>query len=228
MWLNRLLLSTYKVGFAGGVNRCFYEHLLRHTNDYERNTWLGHPIRQSLLDLQEIQETIWQLQPELLIETGTSWGGSALFYCHLFDLIGKGEVVSVDIVRMHDIGHPRATFLVGSSVDEQVVSAIEARVARTKGAVMVILDSDHSESHVFAELVAYARFVTEGSYCLVQDGVIDRLSFYRKSRPGPLPAISRFLAENRDFVVDASKCKRYLVTHHPSGWLKRVRSLHRA
>ena len=71
-------------------------------------------------------------------------------------------------------------------------------------------------------LKAYARFVTDGSYCLVQDGVIDQLAFYRKFRPGPLPAIERFLAENRDFVVDTSKCKRYLVTHHPKGWLKRV------
>ena len=64
--------------------------------------------------------------------------------------------------------------------------------------------------------------MTDGSYCLVQDGVVDQLCFYRKSRPGPLPAIERFLAENRDFVVDTSKCKRYLVTHHPKGWLKRV------
>ncbi len=222
MWLNRVLFSTYKAAFAGCVNRCFYEHLLRHTNDYESNTWLGQPIRQSLLDLQVIQETIWHLKPELVIETGTNRGGSALFYSHLFDLIGSGEVVSVDVTRMHDIKHPRAAFLIGSSVDKAVVSEIEARVARTKGPVMVILESDHSEPHVLAELKAYARFVTDGSYCLVQDGVVDQLCFYRKSRPGPLPAIERFLAENRDFVVDTSKCKRYLVTHHPKGWLKRV------
>jgi cephalosporin hydroxylase len=220
--LNQALFSAYKSGFSGWVNRAFYEHLLRHTDDYQANTWLGQPMRQSPLDLQVIQETIWEVKPQLLIETGTNQGGSALFYCHLFDLMGAGELVTVDVERMHDVSHPRATFLIGSSVSPEVLSQIEARVAATTGPVMVILDSDHSESHVLAELRAYAKFVTEGSYMLVQDGVIDVCSFYRMHRPGPLPAIERFLAENRDFEIDRARCDRFLVTHHPHGWLRRV------
>jgi len=86
---------------------------------------------------------------------------------------------------------------------------------------MVILDSDHSEEHVRRELELYAPLVTPGSYCLVQDGVIDALHIFRSGRPGPLPAIKSFLKTTREFELDAKRSQRFLITHHPSGWLKR-------
>jgi cephalosporin hydroxylase len=87
--------------------------------------------------------------------------------------------------------------------------------------VMAVLDSDHAAAHVLAELRAYAPLVTPGSLILAQDGVIDRLPMYAAARPGPLRAIEEFLAERPDYVVDARLDKRFLITHHPSGWLRR-------
>jgi cephalosporin hydroxylase len=86
---------------------------------------------------------------------------------------------------------------------------------------MVILDSDHSETHVLRELECYTPMVTPGSYCLVQDSVIDTLDLFRAGRPGPLPAIESFLKKASDFEVDEERCRRFLITHHPRGWLKR-------
>lgn len=149
--------------------------------------------------------------------------GSSLFYCSLFDLMDHGHLVSVDIKALHNLQHPRATFLHGGSTSPEVIAQIEQAVNGISGPVMVILDSDHSRDHVRLELDLYTSFVTVGSYCLVQDGVIDQMSFYRNARPGPLPAIREFLAANTHFRVDEGKCRTFPITHHPLGWLKRTR-----
>ena len=91
----------------------------------------------------------------------------------------------------------------------------------TTGPVMVILDSDHSQQHVRRELDCYTPMVTPGSYCLVQDGVIDTLSVFRRYRPGPLPAIEDFLRTTELFELDEERCKRFVILHHPKGWLRR-------
>jgi cephalosporin hydroxylase len=87
---------------------------------------------------------------------------------------------------------------------------------------MVILDSDHSQEHVARELDRYAAFVTPGSYLIVQDGCIDTLPTARSQRPGPLPAIEDFVARHAEFVIDAQAESRFLISHHPHGWLRRV------
>jgi cephalosporin hydroxylase len=87
---------------------------------------------------------------------------------------------------------------------------------------MVILDSDHREPHVFREMELYGPLVTAGSFMLAQDGVIDLLPFGRGDRPGPLPAIRRFLSGHAEFEVDRDRCERFLITHRPMGWLRRV------
>ena len=86
---------------------------------------------------------------------------------------------------------------------------------------MVILDSDHSAAHVSKELESYSPFVSPGSYMLVQDGVIDVLDRWRSARPGPLAAIIEFLRHHPEFEVDTERCERFLITHHPMGWLRR-------
>jgi cephalosporin hydroxylase len=217
------LYSAYKRLLRPVVNRMYYEDLLRHTEDFKRNTWLGRPILQDPTDLWVVQEVIAELRPDVLIETGTNRAGGALFYASLFDLLGKGRVVSVDIEKMHDVTHPRVTFLLGSSTAPDVVAAVRSAVGGPGQTVMVVLDSDHAAAHVARELDLYTPFVSAGSYCLVQDGVIDRMNFYAPYRPGPLPAIEAFLARNPDFVWDAARAEKVLVSHHPKGWLKRVR-----
>lgn len=153
-----------------------------------------------------------------------------MFFTHLFDLIGAGEVITVDVKRLHELAHPRITYLIGSSTSEEIADVVRGRAAACSGPVMVIacsgpvmviFDSDHSRDHVRRELDIYAPLVTPGSYCLVQDGVIDVVSFFRDGRPGPLPAIEDFLRSTDRFELDADRCDRFLVTHNPQGWLRR-------
>ena len=220
-WLSTTRL--YRAAVLPAVSQIFYMELLRRTRDYDGLTWLGQPIRQPVLDLWTVQETLYRLQPGLLIETGTSFGGSALFYAQLFDHLGHGRVISVDITRLHDLTHPRIEFLIGSSTAPEVAAAITRAARAASGPVLVILDSDHSQAHVRQELDLYAGLVTPGSYVLVQDGCIDTLPYFHHPRPGPLPAIHAFLASHPEFEIDRALCDRFVVTPHPDGWLRRVR-----
>jgi cephalosporin hydroxylase len=201
----------------------FQSLLIMHTSNYANVRWLGLPIWQDVLSLWTIQETIAEVRPALIIETGTNRGGSAVFYATLLELMGHGQVVTVDIAKMHELAHPRVEWLIGSSVSPEVLSRMALRVTESQGPVMVILDSDHAKDHVAKELEAYSKFVTPGSYLLAQDGIIDVLAMFASSRPGPLPAIQEFLSRNPDFHVDRERCHRFLLTHHPLGWLRRVK-----
>jgi cephalosporin hydroxylase len=216
------LYPAYQRLLRRPVGRLFFMDLVGKTNNFGDVTWLGHPVWQNVLDLWTIQETIAAVRPELLIECGTNRGGSALFYANLFDLLGAGRVLTIDVEKLHDRTHPRVTFLLGSSVDPEIVAKVRATVKQTPGPVLVILDSDHSAGHVAKELEAYAAFVTPGSYLLVQDGVIDVLPVFRAGRPGPLPAIQDFLRRHPEFEVDRARNERFLITHHPLGWLRRL------
>lgn len=195
--------------------------LIQHTDNFGDVTWLGRPVWQNVLDLWSLQEAIAQTKPGVLLETGTNRGGSALFYAHLFDLLGHGRVITVDVERLHSLEHDRVEFLTGSSLDEDVLLAMREGARTADGPVMVVLDSDHSAEHVLEEMHVYAPLVTPGSLMLVQDGVIDTLPMFSAFRPGPRAAIEAFLAETADFELDTRLDKRFLVTHHPSGWLRR-------
>lgn len=204
------------------VERTFFTALLLKTSNFTGVTWLGQPILQNTLDLWTIQETIAELRPALIVETGTNRGGSSLFYAHLFDLMGTdGRIVTIDVERQHDLRHPRVTYLIGDSASPAIVDTVRGMAERAGGPVFVILDSDHSAAHVGRELEAYAPLVTPRSYLLVQDGSIDTMSYFKGSRPGPVPAIHDFLRRHPDFSIDRARCDRFLITHHPDGWLKR-------
>lgn len=205
------------------VQRMFFRQLIKTTRNFDSTTWMGHTIWQNVLDVWTIQETITAIRPELLIETGTNRGGSSFFYGQLMDLLGFGSIITVDIEKLHDLKHPRVTYMLGSSTDAALFREIAARARACTGPVMVILDSDHAAAHVAKELELYPALVTPGSYCLVQDGVIDEMPLFRSGRPGPLKALRDWLPRHPEFEVDHAKCRRFLVTHHPEGWLKRVK-----
>jgi cephalosporin hydroxylase len=204
------------------IARLYHRALISKTRNFSDVTWLGHPVWQSVTDLWIIQEMIAEVRPELLIETGTNRAGSALFYAHLFDLMHHGEVLTVDVEKLHDVEHPRITFLIGSSTDAAIVQQVRRKVSQSNGPVLVILDSDHSQAHVERELAVYAPLVSLNSYCLVQDGIIDVLPVFKDGRPGPLPAIEAFIKGRRGFIVDEERGGRFLMSQHPKGWLKRV------
>ncbi len=204
--------------------RIYYDTLLRQTNSFGDVTWLGKPVWQNVQDLWSLQEAISEIKPSLIIECGTNRGGSSYFFATLFDLMGgEGKIVTVDVEKLHDMNHPRVTYLLGSSTSPAIYEQIKAMAEATTGPILVMLDSDHSEAHVAGELALYAPLTSVGSYCFVQDGSIDTEFIYRRGRPGPLPAIQKFLSGHPEFTVDQARCERFVVTHHPMGWLKRVR-----
>ena len=139
----------------------------------------------------------------------------------IYDCSNDNAHVRAHALKMHDFSHPRITYLIGDCASSKIVQRIENEAKQVTGPVMVVLDSDHSAQHVSKEIQAYHRLVTPGSYLHVQDGVIDTQPRFAKERPGPLVAIEAFLAQNNDFELDTARSERFLITHHPKGWLKR-------
>ncbi len=174
-----------------------------------------------MLDLWTIQEAIAEIRPSLLIEVGTNRGGAALFYANLMDLMDHGRVLTIDIVDVNELDHPRVEFVLGDSTSHPVLERVRRAAKEADGPVIVILDGDHSRDHVAAELELYAPLVTPGSLLLSQDGIIDQLRIFSDSRPGPLEANRDFIGRHPEFEHDAERNDRFLVTHHPLGWLRR-------
>lgn len=186
-----------------------------------RATWLGAQALKNPLDLWVYQEIVHETRPELIVETGTYRGGSALYLASLCDLMGHGEVVSIDVepMRADYPSHPRVTYLAGrSSTDPAVVEEVLARAAGRS--ILIILDSDHSQTHVEAELAAYASLVPVGCYLIVEDSNIGRIR--KDLMPGPLEAVESFLATTDEFEIDRAR-EKFLITFNPSGYLRRVR-----
>jgi cephalosporin hydroxylase len=184
-------------------------------------TWLGTQTLKNPLDLWVYQEILVETKPEVIVETGTYRGGSAFYLASLCDLTDVGEVVSIDIepAREDYPAHPRITYLGGrSSTDPEVVQEVRMRAEGKR--TLVILDSDHSQQHVEAELAIYASLVTAGSYVIVEDSNIGQIR--KDLMPGPLQAIETFLAATDDFEIDRSR-EKFLITFNPSGYLRRVR-----
>lgn len=196
--------------------------VLYESDAWTRATWLGAQALKNPLDLWVYQEIVFETRPELIVETGTYRGGSALYLASLCDLVGGGEVVSIDIepVRSDYPQHPRITYLGGrSSTDPAVVGEVRERAGGRPA--LVILDSDHSQAHVEAELEVYAPLVPVGCYVIVEDSNIGRIR--KDLLPGPLEAIAAFLAGTEDFEIDRSR-EKFLITFNPSGYLRRVRA----
>lgn len=204
-------------------------------------SWLGRPIIQYPQDVLLMQEIIWRVRPQLIIETGIAHGGSLIFSASMLELVaacggGEGSVLGVDVdIRAHNRAaieaHPmfrRIAMIEGSSVDPAVVAQVHAR-ARGLERVLVCLDSNHTHAHVLAELEAYAGLATPGSYCVVFDTLIEDMpaDAYpdRPWGPGdnPLTAVRQWLAAHPEFEIDPVPHQKALVTVARDGFLRRVR-----
>jgi cephalosporin hydroxylase len=192
----------------------------RHTIDL---SWLGYRTLKCPFDLWTYQEILVETRPQVIVETGTRFGGSALYFASICDLLGRGNVVTIDVnpdPEMPLPRHPRIRYLVGSSTDREIVESVREQCRGKR--VMVVLDSDHNEAHVRAELDAYADLVTIGCYLVVEDTNINGHPVMPEFGPGPGEAVKGWLAGRDDFAVDPSR-QRFMLTLNPGGFLKRVR-----
>ena len=204
-------------------------------------TWFGRPVIQLPEDLLRVQEAIYRVKPDILIETGVAHGGSLMFYASLFEAMHRGRVIGIDVeirrhnraaIEAHELFH-RIDLIEGSSIDPEIVERVRSKIL-TGAVVMVLLDSNHARAHVLAELEQYAPLVSSGSYIVAADGVMRDLVGSPRSGDdwsynNPACAAQDFLSLHPEFILETpdwpfneSALKRSAVTHWPDAWLRRV------
>lgn len=217
-------LSPDERAIADRFHQLYYDKRVGPGNHriWEQTRWMGLPVLKTPADLWIYQELLFEVKPDLVIETGTYASGTTLFIAQMMDIIGKGRIVSIDVqplaVRAQ---HDRITYITGSSADETVAKAASAHL-QPGGSCMVILDSDHTQTHVESELRLFAPFVTVGSYLIVEDSNVNGHPVYPSFGPGPYEAIESFLGNNANFTPDKSR-EKFLVSWNPNGYLRRTR-----
>lgn len=203
-------------------------------------TWMGRPVIQLPEDMLRIQEIIYQVKPDVLIETGIAHGGSMVFYASLFKAMGKGRVIGVDIeirphnrtaIEAHEL-YEYLTLIEGSSTAPDTVDKVKALVKPSE-TVMVVLDSCHSKEHVLSELEAYAPLITPGSYIIATDGIMHWLGNAPRTQPdwswnNPKNAAEEFIAQHPEFDNTQPSLPfnegniTEMITYWPGAWLKRL------
>jgi len=195
--------------------------------------WLGVPVIQTPEDLVLLQEVIFKVQPEVILEVGIAHGGGMIFEASLLELLGKGTVMGIDIeIREHNRkvieAHPlakRIEMIEGSSIAEETLREVRRRIPE-HSEVLVCLDSDHTKPHVLRELELYQEFVLPGSYIVVFDTISSDLAKRGGAKEkyidnGPGEAVAEFLKRNSSFEIDKQFNKLYS-SHNRDGYLKRV------
>lgn len=190
-------------------------------------TWFGYKILKNPMDIMVLQEIISETRPDLIIETGTFNGGGSLFFANMLDLIGKGEVYTVenDKTKNSFPAHNRITYLKGSSTSDDIFSTIKSSMNGAKS-VMVCLDSAHDKDHVLKEMEMYAPLVTVGNYLIVDDTninnpMIPTVDGKRIYEQGPHEAVMEFIKTHKEFKIDRDK-EKFLFTFNPDGFLRRI------
>jgi len=204
-------------------------------------SWLGRPIIQLPDDLIRIQEVVYAVKPDVLIETGIAHGGSLVFYASLFKAMGRGRVIGVDVeirphnrraIETHELA-PLITLIEGSSIDPAVVARIKSLILPNER-TLVILDSNHTKSHVLAELQHYAPLVSVGSYIVAADGIMEQVAGGPRTQPdwntnNPRQAALEFAARNGDFTIEEPKWPfnegvvDRRVTYWPDAFIRRLK-----
>ena len=214
-------------------------------------TWMGRPIIQYPQDIMAMQEIIWNIKPDLIIETGIAHGGSLVFYASMLALLdivdampqkdkkrnkkSRRKVIGIDIDireqnRIRIENHPMSNYIQmieGSSIDDKIIYEVY-QIATKYKCILVCLDSNHTYDHVISELEAYSPLVTLGSYCIVFDTIIEFMpkdSF--PNRPwglgnNPMTAVSIFVKTHPEFEIDNTISDKLLITVSPNGFLKKI------
>ena len=196
---------------------------------WEKNTFLGIPCWKLPMDAFVIQELIFKTKPEFIIETGTGYGGSALFYAAICELIGEGRIITVDIDnnkrKTHRWGQfeweDRIKFIIGDSLDNKVFIDINETVG-CESKCMVILDSWHSKEHVYREMLMYNKFVKQGGYMIIEDShAAGNPVPWDYDDEGPMGAINQWINSYGDKWEIDTDCEKNLLTFNPKGYLRR-------
>jgi cephalosporin hydroxylase len=174
-------------------------------------SWLGRPVIQLPEDMIRIQEVIYDIKPDVILETGVAHGGSLIFYASICTAIGKGRVIGIDIeIRPHNraaIEEHRLSSLIsliqGSSIDAEVIQSVKNRIGIAE-TVLVLLDSNHTKDHVLAELEAYSSLITPGSYIVACDGIMQQVAGAPRTSEewswnNPISAVHEFIARHPEF-----------------------------
>jgi cephalosporin hydroxylase len=206
----------------------FFHYIWWQSKDtWPRNKFLGYEILQCPFDLQIYQELIFSSKPEFILQTGICGGGSIVYFSSILELMGTSndvKVIGIDIElskEAKEIKNDRVILFEGSSTSDEVVSKIKDYTQGKKG--IIILDSDHSETHVSKELSIYKDFVQKGCYLVVEDTNLNGNPVHPNFGPGPYEAVKKFLLENKDFRQDNQLWKRNLFSFHQYGWLVRTK-----
>jgi cephalosporin hydroxylase len=204
-------------------------------------SWMGRPIIQLPEDMVRIQEVIYRVRPDVIIETGVAHGGSLIYYASLCKAMSRGRVIGVDVeirphnrsaIEAHEL-FPLITLIEGDSVSAQIVDAVKALI-KPSDVTMVILDSNHTKQHVLNELEAYHHLVTVGSYIVATDGIMmDLYDVPRGKRDwaddNPAAAAAEFVQDHPDFILEQpawvfnESALNRNITHWPGAWLRKVR-----
>ncbi|OFX32466.1 MAG: cephalosporin hydroxylase [Bacteroidetes bacterium GWA2_32_17] len=198
---------------------------------WQNTFWMGIPIWKCPLDLWIYQEMIYEMKPDIIIESGTAYGGSAMYLSSICDIINSGKIITIDIAEtpygiekdkttIHRPVHKRIQYLKGSSVDNKIIQQVIKDISSTDK-VMIILDSDHTKEHVLNELNSYKNIVTKGSYIIVEDTNINGHPIKKSFGLGPMEAIEEFLKHNYNFIIDKTK-EKFFMSFNPKGYLKRI------
>lgn len=213
----------------------FMKELVKAKNSYNYQ-WLGVPVIQIPQDLMAMQELIWDIQPDFIVETGIAHGGSLIFYASMLQLTGKGKVIGIDIdirphnrvgIERHPLSH-RIAMIEGSSISEETVEKVREIIGSEKK-VMVCLDSNHTHDHVLKELELYTPLVSKQSYCVVYDTGIEDIHIEDgEERPwgkgnNPKTAVWEFLKHHPNFKIDDEIHTKLLITAAPDGYLYRCK-----
>lgn len=204
-------------------------------------TWMGRPIIQLPEDMIRIQELIYNVKPDVIIETGVAHGGSLIFYASLCKAMGKGRVIGIDIeirpynkeaIETHEL-YPHITLIEGNSVNIDVINKVK-QLINPGEKVLVLLDSCHTKEHVLAELNAYGPLVGIDSYIVAMDGIMEQVVGAPRTETdwnwnNPKKAAEEFVANNREYIIEEPPflfnegSVREKVTYWPNGYIKKIR-----
>ena len=181
---------------------------------------MGYPTLKCPLDMWVYQELINEIKPDVIIETGTFHGGSALYMAMICDMLNNGEIITVDVVsRDPHPEHSRIKYLLGSSTSNKIIGQIE-NIIEDKKNIMVILDSEHKKEHVLQELNIYHKYIESGGYLIVEDTNVNGHPVRPNWGEGPMEALDAFLRSNDNFEIDLSR-EKFIMTQNPRGYLRR-------